>query len=425
MFNLDNYKPRIIERELLENLEAFGAVCIEGPKYSGKTWTALSRSKSAIYIGDPAGGFYNRLIAQENPSELLKGEFPILVDEWQEVPSLWDAVRFAVDKTPQKGQFILTGSSTPQHKGVLHSGTGRISKIQMDTMSLYESGDSSGLVSLIDIFNDNLKSQITGEVSVRHLIYLAIRGGWPSNIGVSEKSCRKNAKTYLKTVVDHDVYRMDGIERDSRKMLSLLISLGRNISTVVSNSTLKRDIAAKDNISIKPDTISEYLDIFSRLFLIYEQPAFYPNLRSSRRLLKSPKRHFIDPSLAIAAIDATTETLLKDLKTFGFIFESMCVHDLKIYAKYHDAKIYHFRDEKGNEIDAVIQFPNGDWGAFEVKLGTQQIDDAAKNLIKIKKIFEREGNNPPKVLGVICGMTKVAYKRKDGVFVFPITALKP
>ena len=425
MLTAEGYKNRLIERHFDEYMKTFAAVCIEGPKYCGKTWTARSRAQSAAYIGNPENHFQTRTMAQLSPDMVLRGEFPRLIDEWQEVPPLWDAVRFEADRDGKKGKFILTGSATPNHKGIMHSGTARIGKVRMSTMSLFETGDSSGEISLKDIFDGRIEPAATGDVSLKNLIYYTVRGGWPGNTEASEKNCGNLALEYLKTIVDDDLYKTDGIKRDSRKVWSLLHSLGRNESTVVSNNTLKKDMGAMDEVNIDENTISDYLDIFQRLFLIDEQPAYNTKLRSSRRILKSPKRHFSDPSLAAAALGATAQMLFNDLKTFGFLFESLCEHDLKIYAGYHDADLFHFRDEKGNEADAVVEFPDGTWGAFKIKLGANQIDAAAAELLKLKQIMENEGDKPPKALCVLCGMSNMAYTRADGVSVVPITALKP
>jgi len=425
MLTPKGYKNRLIEKHFDEYMKTFGAVCIEGPKYCGKTWTGRSRAESAAFIGDPGNNFQTRTMAQLSPDLVLKGDFPRLIDEWQEVPPLWDAVRFEVDKDNRKGKYILTGSATPNHKGIMHSGTARISKVRMGTMSLYETGDSSGKVSLKNMFEENIEPQITGDVSLNQIIYYAVRGGWPGNLETPEESCGNLAVEYLKSVVDDDMYKVDGMKRDSRKVWSLLHALGRNESTIVSNSILRKDMEAKDEMQSDPDTISGYLDIFNRLFILDDQPAYSTKLLSSRRLLKSPKRHFIDPSLSVAALGATQQRLLNDLNTFGFVFENLCEHDLKIYAEYNDASLFHFRDEKGNEADAIVEFSDGRWGIFEIKLGANQIDAAAEKLLKLKSIMENEGDNPPKVLCVICGMSNMAYKREDGVFVVPITALKP
>jgi predicted AAA+ superfamily ATPase len=425
MLTPEGYKERLIEKQLDEYMQTFGAVCIEGPKYCGKTWTGRSRSESAAFIGNPANNFQTRTMASLSPDLVLQGDNPRLIDEWQEVPPLWDAIRFEVDKDSKKGKFILTGSATPNHKGIMHSGTARIGRVRMTTMSLFETGDSSGKISLKSLFEGQMVPQATGDVTLKQLIYYVVRGGWPGNLGTPESTCGNLAIEYLKAVVDDDMHKVDGVKRESRKVWSLIRSLGRNESTLVSNSTLRKDMGAMDEIAIDSETVSNYLDILNRLFLLDDQPAYSTKLRSSRRLLKSAKRHYIDPSLAVAALAATPEMLYNDLNTFGFVFENLCEHDLRIYAEYNGARLYHFRDEKGNEVDAVVEFPDGTWGAFEIKLGANQVDAAASGLLELKRIMEKEGDNPPKVLCVICGMTNMAYRREDGVFVVPITALGP
>lgn len=425
MLKPTGYRRRLAEKLFDEYLGIFGAVCIEGPKYCGKTWMGRSRCASAAFVGDPANNFQTRRMATVSPSLVLEGDFPRLIDEWQEVPLLWDAIRFEVDKEGAKGRYVLTGSATPNHKGILHSGTARIGRIRMTTMSLYETGDSSGQVSLGSLFRQPILPQATGEVELRQLIHYVVRGGWPGNLDTPEASCGRLAIEYLKAVIDDDLYRVDGIKRDSRKLWSLIRSLARNESTIVSNSTLRRDMEAMDEVTVDPNTVSDYLDILNRLFLLDDQPAYSPRLRSSRRLLKSPKRHFVDVSLAVAALSATPDMLYNDLNTFGLLFEGLCQHDLKIYAQYNGAATYHLRDEKGTEADLVMEFPDGTWGAFEIKLGASQIDGAAANLLKIKRIMEKEGGNPPKLLCVVCGMSNMAYQREDGVHVVPLTALGP
>lgn len=424
MLKPEGYKKRLIEKQFDEYLVSFGAVCIEGPKFCGKTWTALSRSNSVVYMGNPENNFQNRTLAQINPSFVLEGESPRLIDEWQEVPPIWDAVRFELDKNRGKGKFILTGSATPNHKGIMHSGTGRIAKLRMTTMSLFELLDSSGKVSLEKLFTGEFEDMITREVKLEDLISFVVRGGWPDDIHLSKNLWGNTAKEYLKTVVDDDMFSVDGVKRDSKKVWALLHSLAGNESTVVSNATLRRDIAQANDESIDPDTISDYLNILNRLFILDDQPAFNTKLRSSRRILKSSKRHFADPSLAVAALGATKEMLFNDLNTFGFLFESLCEHDLKIYANCNKANLFHYRDERGNEVDAVIELPDGRWGAFEIKLGANQIDKAAEDLLKIKTIMEEEGDRPPSLLCVICGLSNAAYRRPDGVYVVPITALR-
>ena len=423
--NKSDYKPRIVDKRVEEYLQTFGAVCIEGPKWCGKTWTSLYHSESDIRLGDPAGNFQNRQLAQLAPDAVLEGENPRLIDEWQEVPPIWDAVRHKVDQTGEKGQFILTGSSTPNHKGQLHSGAGRIAKIKMHPMSLYESGDSSGKVSLKELCNDNLKVAMTGDVKLTDIINLIVRGGWPGNIDTPAKTAGIVAEEYLKAIIDDDVHRLDGIKRNKEKMNLLLRSLARNESTTASKSVLKKDIKAVDSADIDDDTISDYLDIFQRLFLIDNQPPFATKIRSSVRVKQSEKRHFADPSLACALLKATPEKLLNDLETLGFLFEALCERDLKIYAESFGAKLYHYQDYKNREIDAVIEMTDGRWAAFEIKLGANQIDAAAANLIKIRdEIAAEDDGVPPSVLCVLCGLSNAVYKREDGVYVVPITALK-
>lgn len=419
----EEYTPRIIDKKINDFMKSFGAVCVEGPKWCGKTWASLNQAKSVSYIADPVNGFQNRRMAEISPELVLEGEYPRVIDEWQEVPEIWDAVRFAVDKDGAKGRYILTGSSTPKRKGILHSGAGRIGRIRMNTMSLYEMGESSGEISLSDLFQDNVRPVITGDIKLERLIQYAVRGGWPGSRQLNVRDAARIPFQYLQAVVESDMYRLDGARRDSGKVYALLHSLGRNESTIASNQTIKKDITAYEDEVVEKDTIVEYLDAFERLFLIDNQPAFHPALRSSRRALKSPKRHFSDPSLAVAALSASPEMLLQDLNTFGFIFEALCEHDLKIYAESNEGALYHFRDDRGNEIDAVVRMPDGRWGAFEIKLGANQIDAAAKKLLKIQTIMEKEAT-APSVLCVICGMSNMAYKRKDGVFVVPITALR-
>lgn len=421
-----NYKPRIIDAKVEEYLSAFGAVCIEGPKWCGKTWTSAQHSKSEIYIGDPANNFQNRQLAELSPELVLTGEAPRLIDEWQEVPPLWDAVRYKVDQTAEKGRFILTGSATPNHKGVLHSGAGRIAKLRMRPMSLYESGDSSGQVSLEKLCHGEVTTAMTGEVNLTKLIELIIRGGWPGSLGLPLKQAMLLPAEYLNAVIDDDVYRIDGIRRDTQKMRLLLRSLARNESTTVTNRTLMRDIKAVDDEDIDGETVSAYLDIFKRLFITDNQPPFAAGIRSSVRIKQAEKRHFSDPSLACALLRATPAGLIGDLETLGFLFEALCERDLRIYAESFDADLYHYQDYQNQEIDAVIELADGQWCAFEIKLGANQIDTAAENLLKIKRQIEEDPRGkPPAVLCVLCGMSNAAYRRADGVFVVPITALKP
>ena len=420
-----NYMPRIIDAQIEEYLKIFGAVCVEGPKWCGKTWTSSYHCNSAIYIGDPAGNFQNRQLAELSPELVLDGETPRLVDEWQEVPPIWDAVRYRVDQTAQKGQFILTGSATPNHKGILHSGAGRIAKLRMRPMSLYESGDSSGKVSLEKLCSGELNPAMTGEVELKKLIELIIRGGWPGAVSLPVEQAALLPAEYLNAVIDDDVYRIDGVKRNTTKMRLLLRSLARNESTTVTNRTLKNDIREMDDEDIDINTVKDYLDIFERLFIIDNQPPFSTGVRSSVRVKQAVKRHFSDPSLACSLLKVTPASLMGDLETLGFLFEALCERDLKIYAESFGGALYHYQDYQGREIDAVIELPDGQWCAFEIKLGANQIDAAAQSLLNIQKeIADDPKGKPPAVLCVLCGMANAAYRRPDGVYVVPITALK-
>lgn len=421
----NGYKPRIVDNKVTEYLSVFGAVCIEGPKWCGKTWTSQHHSKSEYMVGNPDNNFQNRQLAQLSPSLVLDGETPRLIDEWQEVTSLWDAVRYEVDTRGKKGQFILTGSSTPKRKGILHSGVGRIGKIRMRPMTLYEAGRSSGDVSLAELCTGKASPKLTGDVDLRDLIDLIIRGGWPGNQDVPIESAGLLPKEYIDGVVDDEVHRIDDVQRDKRKVELLLRSLARNESTTVTNNTIMNDIKDIDDEELDKNTVSTYMDIFNRLFLTDNQKPFSTNIRSSIRVKQAEKRHFADPSLACAILGATPDKLIADLNTLGFLFEALCERDLRIYAESFDAKLYHYQDYNNNEIDAVIELKDGNWCAFEIKLGANQIDAAAAQLINIRDtIAAQKDGIPPSVLCVICGMSNAAYKREDGVFVVPITALK-
>ena len=422
---MENYKARIIDKKIDKYLSVFGAICIEGPKWCGKTWTSSYHSNSEIYMGDPSGNFQNRQLAQMSPSLVLDGETPRLIDEWQEVPPLWDAVRYKVDQIPKKGQFILTGSATPNHKGILHSGAGRIARIRMRTMSLYESGDSSGEVSLEDLCNGKLTPKMTGEVDLKNVIEFIIRGGWPASLGLPIESAALLPKEYLEAVLNDDIYRVDGVKRNTHKIRLLLRSLARNESTTVSNKTLKKDIKEIDDEDIDTATIADYLNILDRLFITDNQKPFFTKIRSSVRIKQSEKRHFCDPSLACALLNITPHMLLNDLETLGFLFESLCERDLKIYAESMDAHVYHYQDYKNREIDTIIELNDGRWCAIEIRLGANQIESAAENLKKIYQEMEKDPKSIlPSAMIIVCGLSNAAYQREDGIYVVPLTALK-
>ena len=419
------YKKRIIDKLIETYLGVSGAICVEGPKWCGKTWTSAYHSESEYLVGDPANNFSNRQLAELNPAMILEGATPRLIDEWQEVPSIWDATRAEVDKRHKKGQIILTGSSTPRTKGIMHSGAGRIVRLRMNTMSLYESGDSSGAVSLSELCDGKLTPRLLPEPSLRDLAYYVVRGGWPENVNADEKVAHLMPRAYMETVIEEDLNKLDdGAVYNRQKLELLLRSLARNESTTVSDSSLLGDIAAHDDASMSRNTVAKYLEALDRLFLTNNQPPFSPGLRSSLRVKQGEKRHFSDPAMAAALLNVTVDKLLSDLNTFGFLFESLVEHDLDIYARSFGAKLFHYQDYKNNEIDAVIELENGDWCAFEIKLGAKKIDEGANNLLKISSEIAKSGGVPPKVLCVVCGLSNAAYQRADGVFVVPITALK-
>ncbi len=418
------YRPRVVDCEVERYLEAFGAVCIEGPKWCGKTMTASMHCNSSFFVGDPSNNFQNRQLAELSPDLVLQGDTPRLLDEWQEVAALWDAVRFTVDSRAAKGQFVLTGSSTPIRKGILHSGAGRIGRLRMRTMSLWESGDSCGAVSLRQLCDGEFQSVMTGDVKLYRLAELIVRGGWPGNLDVSISNASLTAQSYIDALIDDDAYRLDDVKYDKNKIRLLLQSLARNESTTVSNSNIARDISANGG-SVDPDTVASYLDLFERLFLLDNQPPFSGNLRSATRLKQSPKRHFCDPALAAALLKASPERLVGDLTTFGFLFEALCERDLRVYAESFGARVCHYQDYRQREVDAVVELSDGRWCAFEIKLGFNQVEEAAAQLVALRDSIAREGGTPPTQLCVICGLANAAFRRSDGVFVVPVTALKP
>lgn len=421
-----NYIPRIIDKTLETYLETFGAVNIVGAKWCGKSWTGAKHAASAYYVADPAGNYNNRTLARMDPSAVLPGARPRLIDEWKEVPPIWDAVRFEVDKSPEKGKYILTGSATPNRKGVMHSGAGRIASLRMRPMSLYESGRSSGSVSLRDLCSGKLETIVTGQPTLDELIDAVIRGGWPGNQDCSLEKAALIPKEYIKTVLDSDINEIDETYRDITKVSSLMKSLARNESTTASLRTLQSDMAAYDRTDVTTITIASYIDALSRLFLVENQKPFSSSLRSKVRVRQQEKRHFTDPSLACALLEADRDSLMGDLETLGFLFEALCVRDLRIYAESFGGSLYHYQDYSNREIDAVVSLPGGEWCAFEIKLGTNRIDEAAANLLKIQKEIETENSEKKaKILCVISGLSNAAYVRPDGVFVVPITALRP
>lgn len=420
----EQYKARLADARLAEYLKSFGAVCVEGPKWCGKTWTALHQAASACMIADPADNFAIRNWVSLDINYAFEGAEPHLIDEWQEFPALWDATRFHVDQSSRKGQIILTGSSVPREVGILHTGTGRIASIRLRPMSLFESGASEGVVSLKDI----CEGKDLGVIPVKkptldEIVELIMRGGWPGTMDLPFKYAVRTPTEYVRQIIDRDIYRATGIKRDQRKIELLMRSLARNESTTAGIRTLKTDISQADGVEIDNNTLAAYLDVLTRLFVIENQKPFASALRSGARLRKAEKRHFCDPSLAAALLKVTPAKLKEDLQTLGFLFESLVVRDLRTYAESLDAELYHYQDYYDREFDAVIEFSDGRWAAVEVKLGSNQEEGAAENLKSIAAQFAAEGNAPAALI-VIVGLASAAYRRKDGVYVVPITALR-
>lgn len=421
-----DYKKRIIDSKIDEYLNVCGALCIEGPKWCGKSSTSSYHCKSEFLVGDPTKNFSNRHLAEINPTLILQGEKPRMIDEWQEVPSIWDATRAEVDLYKEKGLFILTGSSTPRKKGILHSGTGRIVSLKMNTMSLYESGDSDGLVSLKDVCDGKFIDILVDTPDLERIAYFIVRGGWPDNLNTNVDNCSIMPRAYMEGVIKEDLNKLDEEEvtYDTRKVKLLLKSLARNETTTASDSKLLSDIILNEKESMSRNTIAKYLQVLDRLFIFNNQLPFGVGIRSSLRVKQMEKRHFADPAMAAALLNLTPKKLLSDLNTFGFLFEALVERDLSIYSDSFNGKLYHYQNYNNQEIDAVIELDDGEWCAFEIKLGANKIDEAADNLIKISKNIVETGGKAPKIMCVICGTINAAYLRPDGVYVMPITSLK-
>lgn len=419
----ENYLNRISDQKLSHLLRAMGAVLIEGPKWCGKTRSAEEVARSVLYMQDPDTTKANKLMAQSKPSLLLEGETPRLLDEWQVAPELWNAVRFTVDKRRLKGQFILTGSVIPERTDDMHSGTGRIARMKMRTMSLYESGDSNGEISLSALFDGNNNMEGRSGLTIEKLAFVINRGGWPA---VARETDEKIALTvsadYVEAVANEDISKADGVEKNPDRVKALMRSISRNISCEARTSTILSDLAANDE-SLSQATVDQYVAALKKIFVIEDLPAWSAKLRSKTAIRTTSKRHFTDPSIAAASLRATPKRLLSDFNTFGFLFESLCIRDLRIYTESIDGSVYHYRDRNGLEIDAILQLADGRWGAVEIKMGAGEIEDAAENLLKLRKIIDTEKMNEPSFLMVLTG-TEYAFQLKNGVWVVPIGCLK-
>ncbi len=416
----EGYKKRIIDEKIEKNLKIFGAISIEGPKWCGKTWTSLNHANSVVYLNNVSNNFNERSLARMNVDLILNKEYPELIDEWQEVPAIWDGIRFKCDEDKKRGKYILTGSATPVTKDIHHSGAGRIARMKMYTMSLYESGDSSGDVSLQDLFKNKVKDKLTGKVDLAKIIYYIIRGGWPQSIGTTEEEALAITQNYINDVLNFDISNIDEITRDINKMRIILRELARNESTIVNNNTIINDVNEDGDIASK-NTVLGYIDVLEKLHLIENQVAFSTNLRSSSRVGKSAKRHFTDPSLVCGILGLTSKSLINDVNFLGFLFEALCERDLRIYIESYNGNLYHFRDNTtGLEVDSIVEMPDGEYGAIEIKLGTDKIEEAAKNLLRFNEVVKKK----PKFLCIISGLNEAIIKRPDGIYVIPITALK-
>lgn len=414
-----SYIKRIIEKDLLEKLSASGAVLIKGPKSSGKTETAKQFAKSSLEMDRD-----NQVpvIMATNPQLLLAGATPRLIDEWQEQPEIWNYVRHEVDDRKAKGQFILTGSANPTDDVKLHSGAGRFTVVQMDTMTWQELGYSSGKVKVSDLLQGPRPDFYDAGVSLDFIIDKMLIGGWPALLNESTKNAIKMNSGYVDLLCETDMSRVSGVKRDPLKVRSLLRSVARNTATLVDNKTLEKDVKTSDRNELSRNTISEYLDALLRLMILVEQPAFNPHIRSSASLRKSPKRHLCDPSLAAAALGLDKESLLKDIKYTGFLFETLAIHELKVYAKANDANVFHYNDSYGLEIDAIVQKRNGNYAAFEIKLGVGFIDEAAENLKRFERNIDTAKMDVPKSLNIITG-TGMSHRRPDGINVISLASL--
>ena len=420
--SVKSYLLRLCDQELQIALQSSGAVLIEGAKWCGKTRTASNAAKSILYMQDPDNTASYQAMADIKPSLLLKGETPRLIDEWQMAPVLWDAVRFEVDKKGDTGQFILTGSAVPADNVTAHTGTGRFSRMLMRPMSLFESNESNGTVSLSDLFDGNLAIETVSELSIEKIAFALCRGGWPASVMKNEASALRMSRDYVEAVINHDVSRVDDVEKNPERVRLLLRSLARNIATMASVQTIKNDIEATA-ISISDKTISSYLNALRRIFVVEDLPAWLPSMRSKTAIRTSSKRHFVDPSIATAVLRTNPDGLLNDFKTFGFLFESLCTRDIRIYAEVIDGDVFHYRDKSGLESDLIVRLRDGRWAAIEVKLGNKQIEEAAQNLLALKAKIDEDKMGQVSFLMVITG-GQYAYRRNDGVLVVPIGCLK-
>lgn len=424
---MKNYHQRIVDSLLNFKLHSKGAVLIEGPKWCGKTTTALQIAKSSILMQDQDNLKDYLELAQIRPSALLQGETPHLIDEWQVAPQLFDAIRYEIDKRDEFGQFILTGSATPYDiSKINHTGTGRISRMTMRTMSLFESGESNGTVSLKEIFDGNTEVEGTSNIDLSELSYLICRGGWPKVVDIKDQRIAlQQAIDYYDGVINSDISRVDDIKRDPNRAARVLRSYARNIASQAKLSSITQDIKSNEEINFSDDTVSSYIKALKSIFVIEDSNSWNPNLRSKAAIRTTDTRYFLDPSIACAALGIGPQDLENDLNTFGLLFENLVVRDLRIYADAIDGKVYHYRDNLDLECDAVVHLRNGKYGLIEVKLGGEKlISEGIKSLNKLEEKLDTTKMKAPAFKMVITGVGKFAYKNKDGILIVPIGSLK-
>lgn len=423
---MKNYLPRITDKLLDERLKAKGAILIEGPKWCGKTTSAKEFAKSFIAIDEPDKTKQYKQMAELNPSALLEGETPRLIDEWQLAPNLWNAVRYEVDKRDDFGQFILTGSAVPaEFDASMHSGTGRISRLYMRTMSLYESKDSDGAISLSNLFDDK-EISCANHKTLDDIAFLICRGGWPISIKLDGKASLFQAIDYFDSVVKNDISRVDSVKRDVEKAKSLLRSYARHVGSQAPLETIRKDMLANQVATFDQVTLYSYIDALKKIFVIEDAPAWNPNIRSKTAIRSTDTRYFIDPSIATAALGIGPKDLTQDLNTMGLLFENLAVRDLRIYSELLDGSVYHYRDKSGLECDAVIHLRNGSYGLVEIKLGGDKlIEEGAQTLKTLSDLIDTNSMKKPSFMMVLCAQAPFAYKRNDGVYVVPITSLRP
>lgn len=423
---MKNYRKRIADAILQRKLEGKGAVLIEGPKWCGKTTTAEQIAASVLYMDDPEKKNQNITMAELNPKRLLMGDTPRLIDEWQLAPKLWDAIRFEVDHRRELGQFVLTGSAVPPDtKDITHSGTGRFTWLTMRPMSLYESGESTGDVRLKELFDT--PDTIDGEahLDLDQLAFLACRGGWPQSVGMRDEIALDQAIDYYDAVVHSDINRADNVSKNPERVKRLMRSYARNQGSQVAFTVLADDIASNDGASIDEETVASYVNALKKIFVIEDMPAWNPNLRSKTAIRSSDTRYYVDPSIAAAALGIGPQDLIADLKTFGFLFETLCVRDLRVFSDAMNGTVYHYRDKDGLECDAVVHLRNGAYGLVEIKLGGERlIEEGAKNLAALSKKIDTDKMKPPAFSMVLIGKGDYAYRRSDGIYVVPIGCLR-